>query len=116
MPFSCCVSPRASAARDMNSAGQGRMSGSSAGWARVLVPLLVMLAGCSTTVVTPAAPLEPVTAFLLDHGSTSSLVMPTADGNMVRYVYGDWNWYALRNTGIIDGLRALLGPSQGTLG
>jgi hypothetical protein len=57
-----------------------------------------------------------VTAFLLDHGSTSSLVMPTADGNMVRYVYGDWNWYALRNTGVVDGLRALFGPTQGTLG
>lgn len=35
---------------------------------------------------------------------------------MTRYVYGDWNWYALRNTGPIDGLRALFWPTQGTLG
>jgi hypothetical protein len=80
------------------------------------VALLVLAAGCSTTVIPPASPTEPVTAFLLDHGHTPSLVLPSADSNMTRYVYGDWNWYALRNTGFTDGLRALFWPSQGTLG
>lgn len=77
---------------------------------------LVLAAGCTTTVVPPAAPHEPMTAFLLDHGRTPSLVLPTPDGNMVRYVYGDWSWYALRNTGPIDGLRALFWSTRGTLG
>ncbi len=76
----------------------------------------VFAAGCSTTIVPPESPAEPVTAFLLDHGRTPSLILPTADSNMTRYVYGDWNWYALRNTGPLDGLRALFWPSQGTLG
>lgn len=100
----------------MNPIERRRMRGSSTWLARLLVPLLALMAGCRTTVVPPAAPIEPVTAFLVDHGRTPSLVLPTADGNMVRYVYGDWNWYALRNTGFIDGLRALFWPTQGTLG
>lgn len=77
---------------------------------------LLLAAGCSTTIVPPAAPAEPVTVFLLDHGRTPSLVLPASDGSMTRYAYGDWNWYALRNTGVIDGLRALFWPTQGTLG
>lgn len=88
-------------------------------WVRMrvlVVAALTLAAGCSTTVVPPASPSEPVSVFLLDHGRTPSLVLPTPDGNMTRYVYGDWNWYALRNTGPIDGLRALFWPTQGTLG
>lgn len=77
---------------------------------------MVLAAGCSTTVIPPESTIEPVTVFLLDHGRTPSLILPSADSNMTRYVYGDWNWYALRNTGPIDGLRALFWPSQGTLG
>ncbi len=92
-----------------------RLRGSDRGMLAVLV-FMVHAAGCSTTVIPPEARTEPVTAFLLDHGSTSGLVLPGADSNMTCYVYGDWNWYALRNTGPIDGLRALFWPSQGTLG
>lgn len=97
----------------------GRNRPSRGRWARLrllALAALALVAGCSTTVVPPPSPSEPVTAFLLDHGRTPSLVLPTPDGNMTRYVYGDWNWYALRNTGPIDGLRALFWPTQGTLG
>ena len=84
--------------------------------ALAVLAFMVLAAGCSTTVIAPEAPTEPVTAFLLDHGGTSSLVLPGAHSNMTCYAYGDWNWYAMRNTGPIDGLRALFWPSQGTLG
>jgi hypothetical protein len=31
---------------------------------------------------------------------------------MVRYSYGDWNWYALRRTGPAEGTAALLWPTH----
>jgi hypothetical protein len=73
------------------------------------------LSGCGTTVIPPRSPHEPVTVFLLDHGRTPSLVLPI-DDQMVRYAYGDWQWYALGKTGAIQGLAALLLPTRGTLG
>ena len=82
----------------------------------ILLASVFIAASCSTTVVPPRSPIEPVTAFLLDHGDTPSLVLPKPDGNMTRYVYGDWNWYALRNTGLRDGLQALFWSPQATLG
>jgi hypothetical protein len=78
--------------------------------------LLASPMACPTTVVPPADPADPVTVFLLDHGRTPSLILPAPGGRMTRYVYGDWNYYALRNTGLGDGLNALLWPTQGTLG
>lgn len=81
-----------------------------------LLALVALGAGCTTVIVPPSAPAQPVRVFLLDHGNTPSLVLPAADGAMTRYAYGDWNWYALRNTGVRDGARALFWPTQGTLG
>jgi hypothetical protein len=34
---------------------------------------------------------------------------------LVRYAYGDWNWYALEKNGLIDGFLALFWPTQATL-
>lgn len=76
---------------------------------------VVLLTGCATTIVPPVTT-DPVDVFLLDHGRTTSLVLPAPDDAMVRYAYGDWNWYALGNNRIVDGVRALVGPSAGTFG
>lgn len=76
---------------------------------------MTMLA-CATVVTPPARPQGPTLVFLIDQGRTSSLALPTADGAMVRYVYGDWEWYALMRTGVWSGLRAMFWPSQGALG
>lgn len=35
---------------------------------------------------------------------------------MIRYAYGDWNWYALGRTNLLRGIAALFWPTQGTLG
>ena len=35
---------------------------------------------------------------------------------MVRSAYGDWQWYALGNTGYLRAIPTLLLPTQGTLG
>ena len=71
---------------------------------------------CVTTVTPPTRPLDPVNVYLIDHGRTSSLVLPTADGGLIRYVYGNWDWYALIHQTLWTGLRALVWPSPGALG
>ena len=52
---------------------------------------------------------------VLDHGQHSSLILQIPDG-MVRYSYGDWKWYALRQTGPAEGIAALFWPTQAGLG
>ena len=81
----------------------------------VLLPVLV-LQGCATVVVPPHLRSAGVTVFLLDHGHHSSLVLPTPDGHMIRYAYGDWEYYARADTGLYRGTAALLWPTQGALG
>src|SRR5512134_163902 len=76
----------------------------------------LLLAGCATVVVAPAAPEEPVTVFLLDHGGHASLVLPAGKGRLVRYAYGDFRWYALDQTGLGSGLAALVGGTPAALG
>jgi hypothetical protein len=85
----------------------------------VLILAIGMLAlplACTTTVVQPNKPSEPVKVYLINHGYTSSLVLPTNDGEMIRYVYGDWNYYALGNRGLLDAIVALFWPTRGALG
>jgi hypothetical protein len=77
---------------------------------------IAMLASCATTVIPPQQPPQPVTVYLIDLGRTPTLAMPRDDNTFVRYVYGDWNWYALRKEGAVEGLVALLWPTQGALG
>ena len=83
----------------------------------LLLPVaLAVSIGCTTTVVAPGSVKQPVTVFLLDHGRTPSLVLPAEPGRMVRYMYGDWEWYARSNTTAWRGFLALFVPTQGTLG
>lgn len=82
-----------------------------------LLLLVVLLTGCAGVPVTPPpAPQDPVSVFLLDHGRHSSLVLPGGLGGMLRYSYGDWEFYALRRTSLATGLAALFGPTQAALG
>ncbi len=75
-----------------------------------------MIAGCGFTVHPPSRPDDPAPVFLLDHGRHSSLVLPMSTDKMVRYSYGDWDWYALRQTGLAQGSRTLFSPSPAALG
>lgn len=80
----------------------------------VTVLLLTMLYGCGFTVIPPPLPADPAPVFLLDHGGHASLVLPAEEG-LVRYSYGDWEWYALGRTGPAEGIRALIGPNPAGL-
>lgn len=94
-------------------------------WTRALLPplllgsvlgLLAAPLACTATVYPPADPSQPTAIFLLDHGRTPSLVLPVEGGGMVRYAYGDWNYYAMGKRGFLDSVLALFWPTQGTLG
>ena len=82
-----------------------------------LVLLLLLLTGCGATrIVPPLDPRDPVSVFVLDHGRHTSLVLPAPDGSLHRYAYGDWRYYAERDTGAASGLAALLWSTPGALG
>jgi hypothetical protein len=85
-------------------------------FAVVLSMLSLLLGACTTTIIPPAAPIQPVSVFVLDHGRHSSLVLPAEDGGALRYSYGDWGYYVLDDTGIMSSLRALFLPSPAALG
>lgn len=88
-----------------------------------LLPLLaaggaLLLGGCTTAVHPPPSPpaAEAVEVYLLDHGRTSSLVLPVADGDLRRWAYGDWRWYALGRRTPATAVAALSWPTRGALG
>jgi len=78
--------------------------------------LCVCLSACTTTVVPPAQVEDPAWVGVLDHGRHSSLILETSDGGMLRYAYGDWAWYALDESGVIEGSAAVLWPTPAALG
>lgn len=71
--------------------------------------------GCTNTVVPPATPAKPAVAFLLDHGSSSSLVLEREDG-ITRYSYGHWGWYVENRKGPLRATGALFGNGTAGLG
>jgi len=75
----------------------------------------LLLGACANTVVPPAAPTDPVPAFLLDHGRHASLVLPY-EGGVTRYSYGHWDYYAKNRTGALRASGTLLGSHPAGLG
>jgi hypothetical protein len=83
----------------------------------ILVLSIGLMSGCATRVAPPPRQLsEPVPVFLLDHGHHSSLVLPGESGGLVRYSYGDWRYYALGQTDLFTGFKALFRKTPGALG
>lgn len=80
------------------------------------VALSLCLSACTTTVFAPARIEDPAGVGVLDHGRHSSLILEASDGGMLRYAYGDWGWYALDETGIVEGSAAVLWPTPAGLG
>lgn len=67
------------------------------------------------TIIPPAAPLNPVTVYVVESGLHAHLVLPLRD-RWIQYEFGDWNYYALNRHGILHGLMALMVPTPGALG
>jgi len=53
--------------------------------------------------------------FVVDHGRHTSLVLVTDAGDMVRYAYGDWRYYADQDTRLRSGVAALFWRTPSTL-
>lgn len=88
----------------------GRRAGMALGAA-----LPLWLSGCTTVVVPPADVANPVRVGVLDHGRHASLILEVPDA-MLHYAYGDWTWYALNQTGVVEGSAAVLWPTRAALG
>lgn len=77
---------------------------------------LGLLTGCGNRLIPPASPVDPVEVHILDHGRHPSLVLPDDQGGWIRYVYGEWRWYAEDQTGVWRGIQAMLWSTQAALG
>lgn len=75
-----------------------------------------VLSGCSGRIVPPPAPENPRAVFILNHGQHSSLVIEDKNGDLARYSYGDWRYYAEGETSFWSGLRAVFAPTKAALG
>lgn len=75
-----------------------------------------MLSGCSGRITPPKSPEIPRAVFVLDHGQHSSLIIEDKQGDLARYSYGDWRYYAEGKTGIFSGVRAIFVPTKAALG
>lgn len=85
--------------------------------AQLFVMLSIAFAGaCAVQLTPPRQLLEPVPVFLLDHGHHASLVLVGEGGGLVRYSYGDWDYYALGRTGLATGFNALFKSTRAALG
>lgn len=86
-------------------------------WLVALAPsLLVISILVPTSVTAPEKPSIPRVVFLIDHGTHSSLAIETSSSQMLRYSYGDFRYYAERDTSLASGAAAILWPTPATLG
>lgn len=85
-------------------------------WRLVIIVAVLLLNGCSGRIIPPKPPEIPRAVFVLDHGYHSSLVVEDKHGELARYSYGDWRYYAEGKTGIWSGLRAIFAPTKAGLG
>jgi hypothetical protein len=81
----------------------------------LVLTLTTLLAGCTTTIVPPSDPAVPARTYVLDYGRHTSLLLPAED-SFVEYAYGEWSWFALDRTRVIDAFGTLLLPTTGCLG
>ncbi len=79
---------------------------------------LALATGCAGTVSRPdpATIEDPRPVFLVDHGRHSSLVLASDRKTLIRYVYGDWAWYAMSGGGPLRVFPTLFARTQGALG
>lgn len=75
----------------------------------------LVLAGCSATAYCPSPSENARPAFLLTHGRHTTLVLSDGEGQLERFAYGDWRYYAQERDNVWTGVRALLWPTRAAL-
>jgi hypothetical protein len=86
----------------------------------LLLLLFLLLAGfgmggCQHSIKSPVAVSDPVSVFVIDYGHHASLALPKEDSGLLEWSWGDWNWFALERTGLLEGLQALFASPRSTL-
>lgn len=81
-----------------------------------LVVVVFILAYSPTLIIPPTAPVDPITVYVTDYGYHGRLVLPSRQGGLFQYSYGDWDYFALERQNWHNAIAALLIPTQGTLG
>ena len=84
----------------------------------VLVAALAVwsYASCTSAVVPPRDPDDPIDVYLLADALHYGLVLPRDAHTFVEYGYGDWGWYALGHDSWYHVFDTMLWPTQGALG
>ncbi|HEY7118989.1 MAG TPA: hypothetical protein VH475_20530 [Tepidisphaeraceae bacterium] len=96
----------------------------------VLVALLLLgIGGCSAVIVPPRTTTAAgggggvggggqkfVPVAVADYGYHSTLILPRAEGGLVEYAYGDWDYFGQSHKSVANALHALLASDQATLG
>ena len=80
-----------------------------------LIGLFLVSVFSPTVLIPPRDLTDPRQVFLIDHGTHTSIAIETNQESFIRYAYGDKNYYALRNTDLSSGARALLIPTDAVL-
>jgi Protein of unknown function (DUF2459) len=92
----------------------------------VLVGLFCCLGGCSAVIVPPprttpapggvSARGDMLPVAVADYGYHSTLILPRADGGLVEYAYGDWDYFGQSHKSFANAVHALFASEQATLG
>jgi len=73
--------------------------------------------GCTATIVPPPAAVGRTAPVLIaDYGYHSTLILPRAQGGLIEYAYGDWEYFGQNKKSVATALHALLASDQATLG
>jgi hypothetical protein len=78
---------------------------------RYVVPglLAIVSSGCAWRITPPATLERPGNVYITSYGKHTRLALPEAaqPGRMIEFGFGDWHYYALEETSLLSGLRAL---------
>jgi hypothetical protein len=78
--------------------------------------LTLFLGGCGGTILPPAHVRNPVPVYVADYGRHSTILLPTPNGGLVEYAFGDWGWLAAFHRGFLNMFGALFFSQGSTLG
>ena len=82
----------------------------------MLSVIVLVLSGCTATIIQPDEVIDPVPVYVLDHGRHNSLVLVVAEDDVQRLALGEWRWYVDGETGLGRSLAALFRETPAALG
>lgn len=82
---------------------------------RLLLSACSLAGGCATVVEPPPEPPDAVSAFLVDYGHHSGIVLPVGDGRgLMEYSYGERGWFALNRENPLQAFGTLVMSCPGS--